>query len=172
MPLVVNGTTIPTNVANALMVNGVSITQVIANGVAVWTQSLFSATWSGNSIFTTGYSTYGFLASGNLIRVVSTTSYTPYLSVSTSGVFSGGGYDGNYIRLDGVGSTFTIRDYWGDGSGTITFDVATKIFSGSCYVVFSSDPDRNYNAQTSGTLLRMTGTIDGLGFAATWISLN
>ena len=43
MPLVVNGVTIPQNVANALMVNGISVTQVIANGVAVWSQILGAA---------------------------------------------------------------------------------------------------------------------------------
>ena len=49
MPLVVNGVTIPTNVANALMVNGVSVTQVIANGVQVWLQNLVPVFSAGTS---------------------------------------------------------------------------------------------------------------------------
>lgn len=40
MPIVVNGTTIPENVANALNVNGTNITSVVCDGVTVWTQSL------------------------------------------------------------------------------------------------------------------------------------
>lgn len=44
MPLIVNGTTIPTNVANAFSFNGTNITNVICNGTNVWTQSLAPST--------------------------------------------------------------------------------------------------------------------------------
>ena len=40
MPLIMNGVTIPTNVANVLNYNGTNITSVIFNGTNVWTQSL------------------------------------------------------------------------------------------------------------------------------------
>ena len=40
MPIVVNGTTIPENVANVLNVNGTNITSVVCDGNTVWTQNL------------------------------------------------------------------------------------------------------------------------------------
>jgi len=49
MGLIMNGVEIPTDVANAFSFNGVNITKIIANGIDVWTQVLFSGTWSGSS---------------------------------------------------------------------------------------------------------------------------
>jgi hypothetical protein len=103
MPLVVNGTTIPTNVANALMVNGVNITQVIANGVNVWTQQLsLSVGWSGSSIVidSSNVRHIGLQTSGFSYRVAWYADdwfdmSGAWQSVSPAGIFSGNSTSGN-----------------------------------------------------------------------------
>jgi hypothetical protein len=80
MPLVVNGVTIPTNVANVLGVNGVNIQNVYCNGVHVWHQSLafliptYSGGfnyggWAGSWYLNQGGAghMYGIRYSGNLL---------------------------------------------------------------------------------------------------------
>jgi hypothetical protein len=58
MPLIMNGVTIPENVANVLNYNGTNITSVIFNGTTVWTQSLLMATTAGTSYTAYSCSTY------------------------------------------------------------------------------------------------------------------
>ena len=58
MPLIMNGVTIPENVANVLNYNGTNITSVVFNGTTVWTQSLLMATTAGTSYTAYSASTY------------------------------------------------------------------------------------------------------------------
>lgn len=53
MGLVINGTDIPTNVANALKIDNTNITEVIYNGTSYWKQQLYSGPASGYLVTTT-----------------------------------------------------------------------------------------------------------------------
>jgi hypothetical protein len=141
MPLVVNGVTIPQNVANALMVNGVNITQVIANGVAVWTQSLepVIAGWTGN-MFQTGpaYGTRGLQVSGLNCRAYSEGAYVgAWIVSSANGILqSGVSLDESGLRMEFIGPNLIKSNY---SSGYVVYDRYTQAFTGgstSPYVAY------------------------------------
>jgi hypothetical protein len=124
MGIIVNGTTIPENVANSLFVNGTNITQVIVNGVQVWLQQLnwltptyhYTAGWGGYTSYYQnggggGY-TAGFTTSGNLLATVFS--------------INGGSEQGGWISVDGFGkysgnsSSPNLNRYTGGWSGIET----------------------------------------------------
>jgi len=158
MPLYMNGTLIPENVANALTMNGVDITDVFFNGVQVWNQTLFSATWSGNSIVPSGQR--GFEVSGSLIRAYNQGSkIANWLSANSDGTFEngetkpaelfsiglamGGSYTtpANGIRVVYHGASTQAADTY------VSFDKITG-FTGTSYGSIT------YNLTTSGGLVR------------------
>jgi len=137
MPLVVNGVTIPENVANALGVNGVNITQVIANGVAVWTQSLFSGVWSGDSLVydnsVSGY--HGLSTSGSNYRsavgAYGSTFYGAWIVANSSGLATGESI-GFTSPKNGISTTPTTYSIWLGGSyyTGVSFNTVSK-FTGT-----------------------------------------
>lgn len=178
MPLIYNGTTVPTNVANTLNYNGSNVTAVIFNGTTVWTQSLFNAKWSGNSTF---YTNFGFTVSNNLFRVMLPTSrYGAWITTNTNGTFTGsssitntagGAYaeintSSNLLRvrsgvIDGTAMAYTAYGAW------VTFTVGTG-FTGSSTSSKSGHNDDteedlylSYNLGTSGGLIRAYGAHAG-----------
>lgn len=89
MSLVFNGTIVPEDTAKAFTYNGTDITDVYIDGVQVWKQSLFSATWSASSVYSvSSYCCWGIDISGDLARYRSYTSYAPWASVDSNGIFS------------------------------------------------------------------------------------
>jgi hypothetical protein len=195
MPLVFNGTTIPTNVANALMYNGTSVTQVIFNGTTVWQQSLFSAIWSGSSV--TGRESLD--TSGSSWRFNGnnwSSSAGSWQTVNMSGVFSGsswgatsGGSANNVkhgITVSGSQWTLSHANWTGLQYVTIygswlTFSTTSKWTGGSTgdvkyqYTDPSYDPNwmnrwRGMRQETSGGLIRQMATSYQFDGGNPWIS--
>lgn len=176
MPIVVNGTTIPENVANALNVNGVNITSVVCDGVPVWAQNLFNATWSGNSFVNPAGTTLGVEASGSNYRFKMYTQYGAFKQANSNGTFSG---NSTYSVFGGVEGIVVSSNLIGVISGSnrtgwATFDLATKAFSGNSYAYTQGDAD-TLALQTSGGLLRFSYTwssYNGVTYNAPYISLT
>jgi hypothetical protein len=137
MGIIVNGTTIPENVANSLFVNGTNITQVIVNGAQVWLQSLpwLTPTYSYNTGWG-GYSSYylndggggyvaGFKNSGNLLATVFS--------------IGGGSEQGGWISVDSFGN-------YSGNSGSPNLNSYTQGWNG---------------IETSGNHIRMVGNDNG-----------
>jgi hypothetical protein len=195
MPLIMNGTTIPQNVANALSFNGTNITQVVFNGTVVWSQSLFSGIWSN----TTAYSILPSRNSGSF-QTSSVSGFRRYSDVagstspSGSALFSSwvtcgqsgfsliGLTDGSSTKGDNLKyyfSGWTIRlattDINGNpsfGSGICTYDPSTKNWSGS-----SQLQTGGYTLsflETSGGLLRSRNqdTVSLVNQYGSWVSLT
>lgn len=172
MALIINGTTIPTNVANALTYNGINITSVIYNGVTYWQQSLAVPQWSGSSTCT-GYGTCGLNTSGNLVRpVVNSNVYGSWVSIDSSGIFST-----TYTRafVDNLADINfnSLNNYLMKSS--VSYAIGSG-FSGSwlqqVYAYVNGTPQYYYNnVVTSGGLLqfKLTGAYTSTG---SWISLN
>lgn len=177
MSIVVNGTTIPENVANVLNVNGTNITSVICNGVTVWTQSLFSATWSGGNSTTTYYS---LQTSGSLCRIAGGTtaawSTGEWLTMNKSGAFTAGtstsiSPEGDYNRIHagtnaGLPNQMLIvfvTNY--TAPSKVSFNIGSG-FTGSSIATYS-----NYTMglNTSGGLIRMETNTWGNG---NWLTLS
>jgi hypothetical protein len=116
MPLIVNGTTIPENVANALIVNGVSVTQVIANGVAVWTQNLVP-------VFTPGTSYIVLEAEGS----GDTNSWTTL----TTKTFTGGAGSVFSMRAVAYTGTGSDTDEWGNATYYTTYGAGDILVNGN-----------------------------------------
>ena len=184
MPLVVNGTTIPTNVANSLMVNGVNITQVIANGVAVWTQQLgLSIGWSGNSIMNTwdASNDMGIETSGLNYRYYYFSGGRNYhgswQSVSPSGIFSGDSLytdaSGSYGLSVSANNIRTVG-YYSSYAPTWTTLAANGTFSGSstAHLYWSYNQYEEFILQTSGGYVRYVWNWTGAFKYAPWIRLN
>ena len=155
MPIVVNGTTIPENVANALNVNGTNITSVVCNGVTVWTQSLFSALWSGSSFG----NNIGLETSGSSWRFKGSVAQGAWQTFYTNGTFSGNSTcEELYNQMGFVVSGNLIRAYVESDKehGWITFTLASKAFSGTSYA--SCDVGEGLQEvvklETSGGLVR------------------
>lgn len=178
MPIVVNGTTIPENVANVLNVNGNNITSVVCNGVTVWTQSLFNALWSGSSLNNEA----GLETSGSLYRVINNyaagTAYDvqgAWKNVNTSGVFSGAS-NADALGIDG-GSLFLramiVTNGTTYGATNVSFSLATKAFTGSSSA-WRDDGDGGYSSglTTSGGLIRYGWGIATVSFYGSYISLT
>ena len=167
MPLVVNGVTIPENVANALMVNGVSVTQVIANGVAVWTQSL-NLTWSGDSLS----AGYGLTVSSNLFRHNNPSSSGIWLTANLNGTFSGG-----TSTATAVPSTNLVT--YGNNTLNLTNIVNSSMMASLItYVKGSGFSGGGFNASftltyaTASGLLRLGSKIGGTTTYGNWVALN
>ncbi len=176
MPLVVNGVTIPENVANALMVNGVSITQVIANGVAVWSLALGPTVgWSGDVTATYfGYPGGMDINESNLMsmRAISNgsaQSLGAWMFVNSDGSFSGtsSASSGNYaLTITGSGNILTFG-----GSGSIVYNPASKSFSGGPAYGFGSD--YRFRFEASGLNLRCVMELAGTGeTVGSWRTLS
>ena len=97
MSLIVNGTTIPTNVANVLSYNGVNITNVIFNGTDYWTQILAPSTIDVLVVAGGGGGTHWeYYQSWNDVII------------SSGGCGGGGGMCEQYGRSISSGTTYTI----------------------------------------------------------------
>lgn len=175
MPIVVNGTTIPENVANALNVNGVNITSVVCDGVPVWTQNLFNATWSGNSLVNLGGTILGIETSGSNYRFKAGPNYGVFQQANSNGTFSG---NSTYSVFGGVEGIVVSSNLIGIISGTnrtgwVTFDLATKAFSGNSYTYMGGED--TVSLQTAGGLLRYShnwSSYNGITYNAPYISLT
>lgn len=84
MSIVVNGATIPTNVANTLMVAGVSVTKVLVGATVVWEQQLLP-------VFTAG------------------TAFNPYGAYTASSAYAAWQTIATRRFTGGNGSVFSIR---------------------------------------------------------------
>ena len=175
MPIVVNGTTIPENVANVLNVNGTNITSVVCDGVPVWAQNLFSALWSGSSMVNPAGITTGIETSGSDYRF-KRSSYAAFKKANSDGTFSG---NSTYSVFGGSEAIVVSSNLIGVISGTnrtgwVTFDLATKAFSGNSYAYTVGDGD-TISLQTAGGLLRYSYTwssYNGITYNGPYISLT
>lgn len=167
MPLYMNGTLVPENVANALYFNGTNITDVYMNGVQVWNQSLINITgWSGSSLGSTAYGNYGLQMSGLSVRTwINSTSYGSYIAVSSLGVWGTQSSTTSGFDLNTSGSQLRINS-----GAWVTFTPSTEVFTGSSSALVTSVNSTQY-LETSGGLLRWKAT--GL-FVDTgaWVSLT
>ena len=182
MALIMNGTTIPTNVANVLKYNGTNITTLIFNGTTVWAQSLFNAKWSGNSIINAA----GIEVSNNLFRLVYEAYKGAWITATTSGTFTGGpslvnnqleiSVSSNLMRVlakDPVTGKAGAYGNW------VTFTLATATFTGSS-LSYQSATDYygatnswSISVETSGGLLRYGhGFSKTIGYWGPYISLK
>lgn len=176
MSIVVNGTTIPENVANALNVNGTNITSVVCDGVPVWTQNLFSALWSGSSMVNLGGTIMGIETSGSDYRYKSP-AYAAFKKANSDGTFSG---NSTYSIFGGVEGIVVSSNLIGVISGTnrtgwVTFDLATKAFSGNSYAYTAQGDGDTISLQTAGGLLRYSHTwssYNGITYNGPYISLT
>lgn len=108
MALIINGTTIPTNIAKSLSFNGTNITKVIFNGTTVWTQVL-----EVREPATGTYYKYGGVSGQYGFEWSSGYAYLKWNSSGSVSVWSG---------LIAVGTPVTIGNityYWGDLSHTV-----------------------------------------------------
>ena len=158
MPLVMNGTTIPENVANAFSFNGVNITQVVYNGVAVWKKSL-NLLWSGNSLAAVGNATVnGFRTSNNLIRWEWGNGYVgAWITANANGTFTGDSIPlSSYEALRGSSNTLKWFTQMGAVGGLVTY--LNKAFTGSSVIAAYGSCDEfgctYQNIDTSGGLMR------------------
>ena len=187
MPLIMNGVTIPTNVANALNYNGTNITSVIFNGVTVWTQSLaiLYNGWSGSSLATAwdglsdGLETSGFnyrlRSYANWVSV-----YSSWGSVSNMAIFGSttAAKETGWAWLEGSGNSFAIRNKWYAPS-FITFNTSTKTFGPGNELTFVGqetaygERTTMLKFETSGNSIRVQSIVDGTGpYYGAWISLT
>lgn len=177
MPIVVNGTTIPENVANSLNVNGTNITSVVCDGITVWTQSLFNATWSGGD--STAFQ-YILSTSGSLARLSGNSIWTTggWVSVNTDGTFTAG-------TSESTANGFTNTLYFGTSAGLpnqlrIRFKnsyLAPALVSFSINGGFSGESIANSGTgimglQTSGGLIRMYSFYSAKNYYGTWLTLS
>jgi hypothetical protein len=170
MPLVVNGTTIPQNVANALMVNGVSVKQVIANGVTVWSLALGPTVgWSGDSIETNVYN-QGLDTSGFLFRACNFAQYGAWNTANGDGTFTGTSICPN-LGYYSSGNTIGLGSY---STGVVTYASSNKSFTGGSQGTGTTQGLNSsgiFRLETSGGLLRHRSTLN-TGVTPSWISLT
>jgi hypothetical protein len=172
MSLIVNGITIPTNVANVLKVNGTSVTSVIVNTTQVWIQSLVTALiagWSGSSLA----STIGIQTSGFNYRSVAFNQYIgPWQTVSNIGIFSGSSF---FQSTSGIETSGNLLRYSGGGgteSGWVTL-ASNGTFIGSSTLNYPgggcSGSWNIYTETTAGGYMRFN---DSFGQYGQWIRIN
>lgn len=171
MSIVVNGTTIPENVANALNVNGTNITSVVCNGTTVWTQSL-NLNWSGSSINAWGY---GIETSGSNYAYKVGSNYGSWQSVGIDGIFSGNstistaqGIQGFSVSGSNIRTVF-VNKY---SSTWASYSLVLKSFSGSSLARVIVEGIADYCLDTSGGLIRYRYTVDGTEVSGPYISLT
>lgn len=180
MPLIMNGTTIPTNVANALSFNGTNITQVVFNGTTVWSQSLgLSVGWSGSSVIVNSSWVFGLQTSGFNYRAAhysnSWANSGAWQSVSTTGIFSG-----DSIMTDGAGgfsvSGNNIRTIaFGTYSSTWVTLATNGTFSGASTATHVSSSGYGQNTKflslnTSGGYVQFSS--DVAGGTGAWVRMS
>jgi len=173
MPIVVNGTTIPENVANVLNVNGTNITSVVCNGVTVWTQSL-NLTWSGDSLVDSSYIA-GIDTSGSSFRAyfINDANSAPWSSVNASGIFTANSVTsaGAFVQSAGYiasGNMLRSTYFAALAPSWITYTLASKTFSGTSEAYWSDgETSAEYGLRTSGGLIRANNN----GTLAPYISL-
>ena len=185
MPLVVNGVTIPTDVANALNVNGSNITAVYANGISVWEQQLFAAQWSGDSLAVSGSYVAGVSVSGNLFRHRYSSIYGAWITTNSNGTFTSTSSNASGNKILGFGDNrLQARNngcpcYCGY-DGFIYFSIAggfsgtSKSHSGDCD---GGDEFNNFIMQTSTGLIRAgygfrRSIVNSYSAYGAWISLT
>ena len=174
MALIFNGTTVPTNVANALTYNGTSVTMVVFNSTTVWTQSLFQAKWSGNS---QSGGTYFFTisTSGNLLRYVSKNKTGAWITTNLNGTFTGNSLvDSDTMGFITSSNLLRFRFYdlakgGVDTANWCTFTIANKWTGKSWYNYFYNGGYQyvGHTMETSGGLIRAIS-----GTAGAWLSLT
>ena len=184
MPLVFNGTTIPTNVANALMYNGTSITQVIYNGTTVWQQQLciICTGWSGNALSSAG----GLSVSGMNHRSASNNrgssawTYGSWVSMDGNGVFQSATSTTSYgYSLITTGSSMMVT-YSGLGYGNggyVTLSPTTKSWSGLSQrfiEAYYQTDFLGYQIESSGTtgIRFMTTGAGGIRVYSGWTNVS
>jgi hypothetical protein len=186
MSLIVNGTSIPTNVINSLIVNGVNIASVIANGVTVWTPQLgISVGWSGNSLANaySGVQIMGIETSGfNYRYYYNYGNSAPWQSVSNTGIFSGDSLNINGSEKFGFnvsGNNIRTVIFTGIYAPTWTTLSTNGIFSGSSAAImnyvgsYGSTGSDEYNFDTSGGYIRFrTKSTAYAESAGQWIRIN
>lgn len=125
MALVVNGVTIPTNVANAITVNGVDIKSVYHNGVIIWQQALSTLTgWSGQSV-DDSMSNIGIRTSGMLFNAHSVQGDGAWITTNGDGTFTGSSSN-PYWTI--VSSGNNIKE--SGSTSWVTYNYSTETFSG------------------------------------------
>ena len=166
MPIIMNGTTIPEDVASVFNFNGTDIKEVFFNGVRVWLQQLFSSTWSGNSIATTAQSlSIGLEVSGGSCRfTMSTYGVGAWISSNSNGTFSGASslINDYGIITEPDGRGFKYRHEGVTSTTAITFTI-----SGG-WVGTSLNADNNTGFYTSGGSLKYSY----FGVNGAWITLT
>jgi hypothetical protein len=172
MALIIDGVTIPENVANAITCDGVDIHQVIIDGVVVWTQSLGPTVgWSGDSIVAF-FGDTGIKTSGVLFQSVVITSLGAWIPIS------GGVTDANEstvftpYRMYIAASNNVLTSTSGSA---ITWNAATKTFSGGPLISLSDIVSGSavLTLETSGGLIRHNRIFnDGRHNYGAWISLT
>jgi hypothetical protein len=160
MPLVVNGVTIPQNVANALMVKGVSIKQVIANGMAVWSQSLLNAIWSGDSV--AGF--IAFLVSGNLFRGSMSNVASPWNVANSDGTFTQATTPVSLFQVLCSNNSIWCQSGYAGYTPPVFFTKGSGFTGG-----VSTSPTAAWFLETSSGLLRQRANNNPTG---AWISLT
>lgn len=200
MPLVFNGTTIPTNVANVLKFNGNNVTTVVFNGTTVWQQQLCTVCngWSGNSYaqpLNTGMTVSGmsFQALLGSSSPGSWISYDDASSSFTSATSKAGSTSQSFVSSYGFfliqASGLTLRIgrlsyplnqyYW--SSYAVTFNPSTKVWSGNPVnsiqgYVYATNSYTNFS--TSGTNLSVVSLYkygvnnEYITYQGAWISLT
>ena len=177
-PLVFNGTTIPTNVANALKYNGTSVTKVIYNGTTVWQQSLCTVCsgWTGSS-------TVSIWQGGGIQAGINTSGFNCRVEANGYGAWIL--YSDSSSSFSGVTSTAMATNIYSSGSNLkfgntsnswVTYTKASKTWSGSGggYVTDDYSGYIDYvGFVTSGGLLAMKGWTNYNGSVryGTWINL-
>ena len=177
MAFVFNGVIIPENVANAFYLNGTNITDIFVNGVQVWNQSLFSASWSGNSYVgsaTTRNSNCNINTSGSAFRSAfgnttgTITDYGDWLYSSAPHTVGNG--SSNAIGL-GTSIPLTASSVYikFDGGAWVTHTLNVG-FSGTSSIINGYS---NFYLETSSGLMRTRhrDTVTGANAYGAWISL-
>ncbi len=178
MAVVINGVTVPQDSANAFKFNGSDVTDAYFNGTKVFTQSLFSATWSGSSTAPFFTSAVGINTSGGSARAYYSSSGTPsyggWSTVTSSGTWS---YYlsncSNYRLYFGSASSNQIRTYYrASASTSISFSISGG-FTGSSTSYEDAYGSGNYSyLQSSGGLIRVGIKMNGTTGYGSWISLT
>lgn len=147
MPLVVNGVIIAEATANALTIDGSDVTDMFVDGVQVYNQSLFSATWSGDSLDGGA----GISTSGSLYRMISGVTLGAWRTANSGGLDTGRSSVAPFGTAFGFDTTPTTwKAYHASTAsiGTIIFGIGAG-FSGTSGTAFSPD-----EFTTSGGLIR------------------
>lgn len=178
MAFVMNGVIIPEDTANAFSFNGSDVTDVFMNGVQVFNQSLFSATWSGDSYILISGVKNGIETSGALHRIMTskiivyptfthTQAYGGWITSTSAGLGAGTSQalvnNSAYRRIVTTSSSIKLTQDSYESDGVCGFTVAGG-FTGSSLI-----STIGYGFKTSGGLIRYQADDTDVG---AWISLT